>query len=69
MALTHQHSAALVTASLHTVIRAQRHSLVLYHVPMQHHAEIAAPSPVKTALSHLSVLGPGVGCRGCRGYM
>ena len=31
--------------------------------------KIAAPSPVKTALSHLSVLGPGVGCRGCCGYM
>ena len=37
MALTHQHSAARVTASLHTVIRTQRHSLVLYRVPAQHH--------------------------------
>ena len=61
MALTHQHSAARVTASLHTVIRAQRHSLVLYHVPMQHHAEDRCPLPGKNRL--VSLVCAGSRCR------
>ena len=61
MALAHQHSAALVTASLHTVIRAQRHSLVLYHVPMQHHAEDRCPLPGKNRL--VSLVCAGSRCR------
>ena len=53
MALTHQHSAALVTASLHTVIRTLDTASCCIMSPSSIMLTIAAPSTVKTVLSVL----------------